>query len=96
MPYEQPQVTTGDVSKVDKIMYDAIDTDHEYKGLDQYSKRDGEIESISPKGLDSIIQKTQQPVTEDYEYTDCPAYAPITTQHGGNTESDVAAAMKED
>ena len=35
-------------------------------------------------------------MTEDYEYTDCPAYAPITTQHGGNTESDVAAAMKED
>ena len=96
--YEQPQVTTGDtcVSKGDEItLYNVIDTDHEYEGLDKYSKRDGEIKSIPSKGLDSI-QETQPPVSEEYECTDYPAYVPVTAKQGGNTESDVAEAIKEE
>lgn len=91
--YKQSQVTTCDLSKRDELIYDAVDTDHEYEGLDNYSKTDGEIKMAPSTGLDSI-QQTKQLVTEAYEYTDCPAYIPVTTQVGGNTESDVAKEEK--
>ena len=59
-------MTTGDasISKGDVItLYDAIGTDHEYEGLDEYTKRDGEIKLTLSKGLDSI-QETQQLVSD--------------------------------
>ena len=55
------------IPKRDEItLYDVIDTDHEYKGLDKYSKRDGEIKLTISKGI-------QEPVTAQQDGTAEPA-----------------------
>ena len=75
----------SNVAQGDEI-YNMVDTDHEYEGLDKYSKRDGEIKPTPLKGLDSI-QKAQKSVIKEYECTDCIAYMPVTVQQGGNAAS---------
>ena len=69
----------------EREVYETIDADHEYEVLDNYNLQpqydDVLIPPPKPKaGAEAL------PLTGDYKFTQCPAYAPVaTTSIHGNT-----------
>ena len=75
----------------EREVYETIEADHEYEILDKYNQAYEEVQAPPPK------PEQLKPVsaTGDYEFTQCPAYAPVATTsiHGNTNEPDTPSVQ---
>ena len=73
----------------EREVYEIIEADHEYEILDKYNQTYEDV-TVPPPAKPKLEVEAVQPLssTGDYEFTECPAYIPVTTTciHG-NTQS---------
>ena len=94
LPYGAPgNVMLSDISPTtneESEIYETIEADHEYEILDKYYQ--AAYDDAPPaKPQPTVAEAVQlQPMasTGDYEFTQCPAYVPMTTTsiHGNTTK----------
>ena len=79
----------------EREVYEAIGADHEYEILDKYNQATATYEDVKipplakPQPTEAeAVQLKPMASTGDYEFTQCPAYVPITTTsiHGNTTK----------
>ena len=71
----------------EREVYETIEADHEYEILDKYNQAYEDIKVPPPKPA-MEVEAVQLQTTGDYEYTQCPAYIPVTTTsiHGNDKQ----------
>ena len=64
-----------------------LEADHEYETLDKYDQAYNDVKVPSPKSESVQLQAFPLAASDDYEFTQCPAYISTTTTnvHLGNT-----------
>ena len=84
-------------------VYETIEADHEYEILDKYNLAAYDDVKIPPpaKPQPAVAEAVQlQPMasTGDYEFTQCPAYVPMTTTniHGNTKPAETPSAAAHD